>query len=154
MECTNQLYCSPDSAVYLLQRWDLKLTFFPPDQGKDQILVAFECRSIVNKHTRYTVLHIQSRDDFKTQPAGDRRFRPVSIILNNDNCPEPVNLWLGFEVTPKWIVGLKCSLFNICKVCLKLNGWELKYTFLFWYTDCTYSSSELLSLPTLLTAAL
>ena len=36
------------------------------------------------------------RDGFKTQPAVDRRltggsvrFRPVSIVLNNDNRPEP-----------------------------------------------------------------
>ena len=29
------------------------------------------------------------RDDFKTQPPVDRRFRPVSIVLNNGNRPEP-----------------------------------------------------------------
>ena len=28
------------------------------------------------------------RDDFKTQPPVDRRFRLVSIDLNNDNRPE------------------------------------------------------------------
>ena len=42
------------------------------------------------------------RDGFKTQPPVDRRFRPVSIVLNNDNRPEPpVNRWLGFEAAPK-----------------------------------------------------
>ena len=38
------------------------------------------------------------RDGFKA------RFRTVSIVLNNDNCPEPdgtiVNRQLGFEVAP------------------------------------------------------
>ena len=28
------------------------------------------------------------RDDFKTQPPVDRQFRPVSIVLNNDNRAE------------------------------------------------------------------
>ena len=32
---------------------------------------------------------IDIRDGFKTQPPGDRRFRPVSIVLNNGNRPEP-----------------------------------------------------------------
>ena len=29
------------------------------------------------------------RDDFKTQTLVDRQFWPVSIVPNNDNCPEP-----------------------------------------------------------------
>ena len=28
-------------------------------------------------------------EGFKTQPPVNRQFRPVSIVLNNDNCPEP-----------------------------------------------------------------
>ena len=42
------------------------------------------------------------RDGFKTQPPVDRRFRPVSFVLNNDNHPEPEGTAgqprLGFEV--------------------------------------------------------
>ena len=32
---------------------------------------------------------IALRGDFKTQPSVDQRFRLVSIVLHNDNCPEP-----------------------------------------------------------------
>ena len=43
------------------------------------------------------------RDDFKTQPPVDRQFRPVVIVLNNDNHLEPDGtaggLAVGFEVS-------------------------------------------------------
>ena len=48
----------------------------------------------------YVCFPINLGDGFKTQPPVDR-FRPVSIVLNNDNHPEPpVNQRLGFEAAP------------------------------------------------------
>ena len=42
------------------------------------------------------------RDAIKTQQLVDRQFWLVSIVLNNDNRPEPTVNWpLGFEVAPK-----------------------------------------------------
>ena len=46
-------------------------------------------------------LTLKLRDDFKTQPPVDVRIRPVPIVLNNDNRPEPAVIRrLGFEVAP------------------------------------------------------
>ena len=49
------------------------------------------------------------RDDFKTQPAVDRQFRPASIVLNNEtawNRAElPVSRQLGFEVAPQALIA-------------------------------------------------
>ena len=45
------------------------------------------------------------RAEFKTQPPVDWRFCPVSIVLNNNNRPEPdriaCQLAVGFEDAPK-----------------------------------------------------
>ena len=37
----------------------------------------------------------RARDDFKTQPPGDRRFHPVSIVLNNAHFQNTVFSWYG-----------------------------------------------------------
>ena len=43
----------------------------------------------------------REKNPLGTTSKPNRRFRTVSIVLNNDNCPEPaVDRRLGFEATP------------------------------------------------------
>ena len=49
-------------------------------------------KALCNIGKRYIKTDIKSilfRDDFKTQPVVDQRFRPVSTVLNNGNRSEP-----------------------------------------------------------------
>ena len=53
------------------------------------ILVLLKSPSTAMPISGWLIFNKSTRDGFKTQPPVDRRFRPVSIVLNNDNRPEP-----------------------------------------------------------------
>ena len=59
---------------------------------------------------------VKLTDGFKTQPPVDRRFRPVYIVLNNDNRPEP-------DGTVGWV--LKSFLME----CVVNDARNLKYSY-------------------------
>ena len=72
------LFISPGSLL-----WDMLITIH------FNLHIVYKKYCILGKSVWFSGNTFFLRDGFRTQPPVARRFRPVSIVLNNDNHPEP-----------------------------------------------------------------